>query len=114
MKLLIKPIIILKNINKVNNNISIRIRTSIKKKFIDIIIDFHIIDKNVFYKDLYFKNKLKSLILKHREKDKNYKINLYKYNQSIKGDLVNYWIEKFNINSMNEIYNIDKLNLKNF
>ena len=103
-----------KHIDKVNNNISIKIRTSIKKKFIDIIIHFHIIDKDVFYKDLYFKDKLKSLILKHRNKDKNYKINLYKYNQSFKGDLTNFWIEKFNINNMTEIDNIDKLNLKNF
>ena len=103
-----------KHIDKVNNNISIKIRTSIKKKFIDIIIDFHIIDKDVFYKDLYFKDKLKSLILKHRNKDRNYKINLYKYNQSIKDDLTNFWIEKFIINNMTEIDNIDKLNLKNF
>ena len=102
-----------KHSDKVNNNISIKIKTSIKKKFIDIIIDFHIIDKDVFYKDLYFKNKLKSLILKHRNKDKNYKINLYKYNQSVKDDLTNFWIEKFNINNMSEIDNIDKLNLKN-
>ena len=103
-----------KHIDKANNNISVKIRTSIKKKFIDIIIDFHIIDKDVFYKDLYFKDKLKSLILKHREKDKNYKINLYKYNQSLKGDLTNFWIEKFNINNMSEIDDIEKLNLKNF
>ena len=103
-----------KHIDKVNNNISIKIRTSIKKKFIDIIIDFHIIDKDVFYKDLYFKDKVKSLLLKHRNKDKNYKINLYKYNQSVKNDLTNFWIEKFNINNMSEIDNIDKLNLKDF
>ena len=103
-----------KHIDKVNNNISIKIITSIKKKFIDIIIDFHIIDKDVFYKDLYFKDKIKSLILKHRNKDKDYKINLYKYNQSVKDDLTNFWIEKFNINNMTEIDNIDKLNLKNF
>ena len=68
----------------------------------------------MFYKDLYFKDKVKSLILKHRKKDKNYKINLYKYNQSVKDDLTNFWIEKFNIDNMNEIDNIDKLNLKNF
>ena len=115
MRLLIKVIIFLKkHIDQFNNNISIKIRTSIKKKFIDIIIDFHIIDKDVFYKDLYFKDKLKSLILKHRNKDKNYKINLYKYNQSLKGDLTNFWIKKFNIDNMTEIDNIDKLNLKNF
>ena len=103
-----------KHIDKVDNNITIKIRTSIKKKFIDIIIDFHIIDKYVFYKDLYFKDKIKSLILKHRNKDKDYKINLYKYNQSLKDDLINFWIEKFNINNMSEIDNIDKLNLKDF
>ena len=99
-------------INKIKT--TIKIKTSIKKKFIDIIIDFHIVDKDVFYKDLYFKDKVKSLILKHRKKDKNYKINLYKYNQSLKDDLTNFWIEKFNINNMNEIDNIDKLNLKDF
>ena len=78
------------------------------------IINFHIINKDVFYKDLYFKDKVKSLILKHRKKDKNYKISIYKYNQSVKDDLTNFWIEKFNIDDMSEIDNIDKLNLKNF
>ena len=68
----------------------------------------------MFYKDFYFKDKVKSLILKNRKKDRNYKINLYKYNQSLKDDLTNFWIEKFNINNMNEIDNIDKLNLKDF
>ena len=84
------------------------------KKFIDIIIDFHIIDKDVFYKDLYFKDKVKSLVLKNRKKNKNYKISIYKYNQSVKGDLTNFWIEKFNIDNLFEIDNIDRLNLKNF
>ena len=60
------------------------------------------------------KIKSNTLIIKHRNKDKNYKMNLYKYNQSLKGDLTNFWIEKFNINNMSEIDNIDKLNLKNF
>ena len=102
------------HIDNFNKNITIKTRTSIKKKFIDIIFDFHIIDKDVFYKDLYFKDKVKSLILKHRKKDKEYKITIYKFNQSLKGDLTNFWIEKFNIDNMNEIDNIDKLNLKNF
>ena len=102
------------HIDNFDKNITIKTRTSIKKKFIDIIIDFHIIDKDVFYKDLYFKDKVKSLILKHRKKDKEYKISIYKYNQSVKDDLTNFWIEKFNIDNMNEIDNIDKLNLKNF
>ena len=102
------------HIDKIDKNITIKIRTSIKKKFIDIIIDFHIIDKDVFYKDLYFKEKIKNLILKHRNKDKNYKITLYKYNQSVKDDLTRFWVEKFNIDNMNEIDNIEKLNLKDF
>ena len=67
----------------------------------------------MFYKDLYFKDKVKSLILKHRKK-KEYKISIYKYNQSVKGDLTNFWIEKFNIDNLSEIDNIEKLNLKNF
>ena len=32
----------------------------------------------------------------------------------LKDDLTNFWVEKFNIDNMNEIDNIDKLNLKNF
>ena len=59
-----------KHIDKVNNNISVKIRASLKNKSIDIIIDFHIIDKNVFYEDLYFKDKLKNLILKTERKIK--------------------------------------------
>ena len=77
------------------------------------IFNFHIIDKDVFYKDLYFKDKVKSLILKNCKKDKNYKISVYKYNQSVKGDLTNFWIKKFNLDNISEIDNIDKLNLKN-
>ena len=61
------------HIDNFDKNITIKTRTSIKKKFIDIIIDFHTIDKDVFYKDLYFKDKVKSLILKHRKKIKNIK-----------------------------------------
>ena len=47
------------HINNFENNISIKTKDSIKKKFADLIFDFHIIDKNVFYKDLYFKDYLK-------------------------------------------------------
>ena len=54
------------------------------------------------------------MILKNCKKDKNYKISVYKYNQLLKGDLTNYWIEKFNIDNISEIDNIDKLNFKNF
>ena len=102
-----------KHIDNFDKNITITIKNCIKKKFIDIIFDFHTIDRDIFYKDLYFKDKVKSLILKNCKKDKNYKISIYKYNQSLKGDLTNYWIEKFNIDNISEIENIDKLNLKN-
>ena len=44
------------HINNFENNISMKTKNSIKKKFIDLIFDFHIIDKNAFYKDLYFKD----------------------------------------------------------
>ena len=43
------------HINNFENNISIKTRDSIKK-CVDLIFNFHIIDKNVFYKDLYFKD----------------------------------------------------------
>ena len=53
------------HIEKFNRNITIKTNTSIKNKFIDLIFDFHIIDRNVFYKDLYFKDKVKNFILKN-------------------------------------------------
>ena len=40
-------------------------------------------------------------------------MSIYKHNQSVTGDITNYWIEKFNINTISEIDDIDKLNLKN-
>ena len=101
------------HIDNFDKNITITIKNCIKKKFIDIIFNFHIIDKDVLYKDLYFKDKVKSLILKNCKKDKNYKLSIYKYNQSISGDITNYCIEKFNIDNISEIDDIDKLNLKN-
>ena len=48
------------------------------------------------------------------KKNKEYKISIYKYNQSVKGDLIKFWIEKFNIDDLSEIDNIDELNFKNF
>ena len=54
------------------------------------------------------------MILKNCKKDKNYKISIYKYNQKVKDDLINFWIEKYNINHIDEIDNIDKLKMKNF
>ena len=41
-------------------------------------------------------------------------LSIYKYNQSLTGDLTNCWIEKFNIDYISEIDDIDKLNLLKF
>ena len=89
-------------------------KNCIKKKFIDMIFNLYIIDKDVFYKDLYFKDKVKSSILKNFQKNKNYKLSIYEYNQSLMNDITRYWMEKFNVDNISEIDNIDRLNLKNF
>ena len=102
------------HINNFKNNISIKTRDSIKKKFVDLIFDFHIIDKNVFYKDLYFKDYLKKMIVKNCDNDKNYKITLYKFNQAlVKHNDTEYWVEKYILQNINDIDNIDKLKIKN-
>ena len=41
-----------KHIDNFDKNITITIRNSIKKKFIDMIYNFHVTDKDVFYKDV--------------------------------------------------------------
>ena len=51
--------------------------------------------------------------MKNCKKNKNYKLSIYKYNQSVTRDITNYWIEKFNIDNISEIDDIDKLKLKN-
>ena len=85
-----------------------------KKKFVDLIFDFHIIDKNVFYKDLYFKDYLKKIVVKNCDNDKNYKITLYKFNQAlVKHNDLKYWVEKYILQNINDIDNIGKLKLKN-
>ena len=100
------------HVNNFENNISIKTIDSIKKKFVDLIFDFHIIDKNVFYKDLYFKDYLKKLVVKNC--DKNYKITLYKFNQALmKHNDIKYWVERYILQNINDIDNIDELNLKN-
>ena len=48
----------IEHINNFEYNISINTKDSIKK-FVDLILDFHIINKKSFYKDLYFKDYLK-------------------------------------------------------
>ena len=42
------------------------------------------------------------------------KYSIYKYNQSIKDDLTNFWIEKFNLSNIHEIDYIERLNFKNY
>ena len=102
------------HIDKFKNNITINTRDSIKKKFVDLIFDFHILDKNVFYKDFYFKDYLKKLIIKNCYDDKNYKITLYKFNQAlVKNNDMKYWVEKYFLNHIDDINNIDKLKIKN-
>ena len=102
------------HINNFKNNISIKTRDSIKKKFVDLIFDFHIIDKNVFYKDLYFKDYFKKMVVKNCDNDKNYKITLYKFNQAlVKHNDTKYWVEKYILQNINDIDNIDKLKIKN-
>ena len=78
-----KIIFFKEHINNFKNNISIKTKDSIKKKFVDLIFDFQILDKNVFYKDFYFKDYLKKLIIKNCDDDKNHKITLYKFNQAL-------------------------------
>ena len=102
------------HINNFRNNISIKTKDSIKKKFVDLIFDFHIIDKNVFYKDLYFKDYLEKLIVKNCDNDKNYKITLYKFNQAlVRNNDLKYWVEKYILQNIDDIDNIDKLKIKN-
>ena len=102
------------HIDKFRNNITINTRDSIKKKFVDLIFDFHILDKNVFYKDLYFKDYLRKLIIKNCDDDKNYKITLYKFNQAlVKNNDIKYWVEKYFLHHIDDINNIDKLKIKN-
>ena len=102
------------HINNFENIISIKTKDSIKKKFIDLIFDFHIIDKNVFYKDLYFKDYLKKIIIKNCDNDKNYKITLYKFNQALmKHNDIKYWVEKYILQNINDIDDIDKSKIKN-
>ena len=94
--------------------ISIKIKDCIKKKFVDLIFDFHIIVKNVFYKDLCFKDYFKKIIIKNCDNDKNYKITLYKFNQAlVKHNDIKYWVEKYILQNINDIDNIDKLKIKN-
>ena len=63
---------------------------------------------------MYFKDYLKKLIVKNCDNDKNYKITLYKFNQAlINNNDIKYWVEKYILQNINYIDNIDKLKIKN-
>ena len=102
------------HINNFKNNISIKTKDSIKKRFVDLMFDFHILDKNVFYKDFYFKDYFKKSIIKNCDDVRNYKITLYKFNQAlVKNNDIKYWVEKYFLQHIDDIDNIDKLKIKN-
>ena len=54
------------------------------------------------------------MIVKNCDNDKNYKITLYKFNQAlVKHNDLKYWVEKYILQNINNIDNIDKLKIKN-
>ena len=54
------------------------------------------------------------MIIKNCDNHKNYKITLYKFNQAlVKHNDAKYWVEKYILQNINDIVNIDKLKLKN-
>ena len=54
------------------------------------------------------------MIAKNCDKDKNYKITLYKFNPALmKHNDLKYWVEKYILKDISDIDNIDKLKLKN-
>ena len=54
------------------------------------------------------------MIVKNCDNDKNYKITLYKFNQAlVKHNDTKYWVEKYILQNINDMDNIDKLKIKN-
>ena len=54
------------------------------------------------------------MIVKNCDNDKNYKTTLYKFNQAlVKHNGTKYWVEKYILQNINDIDNIDKLKIKN-
>ena len=54
------------------------------------------------------------MIIKNCDNDKNYKITLYKFNQSLLKDRnLKYWVEKYILQNISDIDNIEKLKIKN-
>ena len=63
---------------------------------------------------MYFEDYLKKMIIKNCDNDKNYKITLYKFNQSLlKDGNLKYWIEKYVLQNISDIDNIEKLKIRN-
>ena len=53
------------------------------------------------------------MIVKNCDNDKNYKITLCKFNQAlVKHNNTKYWVEKYILQNINDIDNIDKLKIK--
>ena len=51
-------------------------------------------------------------IIKNYDNDKNYKITLYKFNQSLlKDGNLKYWVEKYILQNVSDIDNIEKLKI---
>ena len=54
------------------------------------------------------------MIVKNCDNDKNYKITLYKFNQSLlKDGNLKYWVEKYVLQNISDIDNIEKLKIRN-
>ena len=54
------------------------------------------------------------MIVKNCDNDKNYTITLCKFNQALmKHNDIKYWVEKYTLQNINDIDNIDKLKIKN-
>ena len=53
------------------------------------------------------------MIVKNCDNDKNYKITLYKFNQAlVKHNDTKYWVEKYILQNINDIDNIDNSKIK--
>ena len=54
------------------------------------------------------------MIIKNCDNDENYKITLYKFNQAlIKDGSLKYWVEKYVLQNISDIDNIEKLKISN-
>ena len=54
------------------------------------------------------------MIVKNCDNDKNYNITLYRFNQAlVKNDFIKYWVEKYILQNISDIENINKLKIKN-